>query len=855
MESGPTPPLRFCDSQGGGVITAGLYRIIAGSENIHNLIGRIDALPTNELMATENPLLTKLHAAIVATPLPVIFEQTLTEFLDREQLADRPVAVRSSATQEDSGEASFAGIHDTTLNIHGHDDIEQAILRCFASLWSSRAIAYRRKMKISSYQIACAVVITEMVNAESAGIAFSCDPVNGRHDVITINANYGLGESVVSGTVEPDQYRLNRFSKTEIDSQIGQKQQRCQAKPGGGIEWVKNTDSHQACLNECQIQLLARICDRVFHALGRGEQHQDIEWAFDGNGFILLQARPVTALPKITCAEIRNQPEIWSNGNFRDAVPMVMSRLVSEFSDHQINNILHRNFDGFYPIDPALRFARQFQGRFYCNVSLMQWLWFDSVEFPPDKMNISMGGHQPLLRIDEEYKKGLGRKMRRIWRGLKFFRMIGRYRKQADAIIKSETEFAEQYRQLDYHALSDQELVDTLQLLNNHLTDYNRAFIMLTSQSGVLFMLIQTLEKYLGERAYAIANTLMTGCADITSANHGYQLQSLAQQLKNDPQALQIINGREFQSREWRAQLPEHSPFKKAFANYLTQYGHRAVYEIDMSRPRWREEPGYLFNCIKGYLALPEIQSNAAIRTQENENVWREIRQHVPFYLQGYIRTQVATAAHGSELKELSKSTFVRLMEPMRQAFVEMGLRLAQRNILESEGDIFHCALCEIVAVLQHEWDGKCLKMLIAERKAIKAVQEQLPPPDIIIDDAPQYMVSQPTCGATGLRGVGVAKGVASGIARLIRTPEEGHRLQGGDILVAPSTDPAWTPLFLNAAAIVMETGGYLSHGSIVAREYGIPAVVNIPGIFSLIKNGDSLKVNGNQGMVEVMMS
>ena len=837
----------------GGVVTTGLYRAIIDTKNIRALIEHVGALSTHELIGTDNQLLLNIHTAFLATPLPDAFKQSLSEFLTQQLLVDTPVSVRSSATLEDGNTASFAGIHDTALNVIGQDKIEQGVLHCFASLWSARAIAYRRKMKIDDAHIACAVVITEMVKAESAGIAFSCDPVSGRRDVIAIDANFGLGESVVSGKVEPDQYRLNRFSKKLISQKIGQKQQRSQAEPEGGTEWVNNADNRQACLNERQIQKLAGLCDRVFHALGHGEQHQDIEWAFDGSRFILLQARPVTALPRVTCAEIVSQPEIWSNGNFRDAVPMVMSRLISEFSDHHINDILHRNFDGFYPIDPALRFTRQFQGRFYCNVSLMQWLWFDSVGFPPDKMNISMGGHQPLIRIDEEYQKGWGRKLHRLWRGLKFFRMLSRYRKQADAIIKTETEFAEHYRQLDDHALSDQELVDTLQLLDNHLTDYNRAFIMLTSQSGAIFMLIQTLEKYLGERAYALTNTLMAGRADITSANHGYQLQGLAQLLKNDPQALQIINGSKFQARKWQMQLPGHSPFKRAFEKFIAQYGHRAVYEIDLSRPRWREEPGYLFDCIKGYLALSEIKSNAAARKQESKNVWHEIRQHVPFYLQGYIRAQIATAAQGAELKEFSKSTYIRLVEPMRMAFVEMGKRLAQRNVVESADDIFHCALCEIEAVLQHEWDGQQLKMLISERKAIKLAQEQQPAPDVIINDTPQHSSVTLSSMKPGLRGIGAAMGVAGGMARLVRTPEEGHRLQQGDVLVAPSTDPAWTPLFLNVSAIVMETGGYLSHGSIVAREYGIPAVVNIPGLFNAVKEGNRLLVNGDQGIVEVM--
>jgi rifampicin phosphotransferase len=321
-----------------------------------------------------------------------------------------------------------------------------------------------------------------------------------------------------------------------------------------------------------------------------------------------------------------------------------------------------------------------------------------------------------------------------------------------------------------------------------------------------------------------------------------------------DTQALRIIDGADFQPRQWQALLPKNSTFKRAFTSFIAQYGHRAVYEIDLSRPRWREDPSYLLSCIKRYPNLPDAKASVSNRKQASENAWREIRQHIPCYLRHYIKKQIKTAAQGAEPKEISKSTYVRLMEPIRLAFVEMGKRLAQRNVLESADDIFHCALCEIVAVLQNEWDGHGLKILIAERKAIKLAQEKLPAPDVIIDDTPHQITSHSANSAPGLRGIGVAMGIASGAARLVRIPEDGHRLSPGDVLVAPSTDPAWTPLFLNASAIVMETGGYLSHGSIVAREYGIPAVVNIPGLFNAVKEGGHLRVNGDQGVVEIVI-
>jgi pyruvate,water dikinase len=367
----------------GGVVSSELYRGIIEAPTIQPLIKLIVQLPTPVLMTGSHALLLQLHDAFVSATLPEMFKPALSAFLAQQKLEVSAVSVRSSVNQEDGESASFAGIHDSFLNVRGREEIESAILKCFASLWSLRALAYRRKMRINDRDVVAAVVINEMVTAESAGVAFSCDPVRGRQDVITINANYGLGETVVSGGVDPDQYRLHRFHKTITDKHIGQKQKFCQAKTTGGTQWLNTPAPDTACLSDTQIKHLAGLCDRVFHTLGQGEKHQDIEWAFDGRQFILLQARPVTAMKKVVCAEISDQPEIWSNGNFRDAVPMVTSRLLAEFGDHHINAILHRNFDGFYSLDPALRFARLFEGRFYCNVSLMQWLWFDSVGFPP----------------------------------------------------------------------------------------------------------------------------------------------------------------------------------------------------------------------------------------------------------------------------------------------------------------------------------------------------------------------------------------------------------------------------------------------------------------------------------------
>jgi len=836
----------------GGIITNALYDEVISIPLIQNLIKQTSKLAPTNLSDIHNTTLFALHEAFINTALPEAFNRALENFLAQQQLTNQFISIRSSVNQEDGETASFAGIHDSVLNIRGIAESQRAILQCYASVWSARAICYRRKMGISDNEITMALVINRMVNVKSAGVAFSCDPASGRHDVITINANYGLGESVVAGSVEPDQYRLNRFHKEIIDQKIGQKEQLYRAKIDGGCEWLPTEPPNIACLNEAKQKELASLCDRVFHALGNGEVHQDVEWAFDGEQFVLLQARPVTVMKKVVCAEISDQPEVWSNGNFRDAVPMVQSHLTIEFCDQLINEILHLNFDGFYEVDPALRFGRQFEGRFYCNASLLQWLWFDSVGFPQEQFNISLGGHQPITKIDEQYKKGIGRKIGRLLRGIKFYCSMQRYRKHIPDIVKNEGAYAKHHRQIDYSALSNESMFESLKALRQHLEEYNRPFIMMTSLSGALFMLVQILEKHLGKRAYPLANTLMAGKADITSANHGHQLQHLAQLLNNEPTTKQIVTQNSFTPSEWQTTLPD-SEFKVAFADFLEQYGHRAVYEMDLSRPCWRQDPSYLFDCIKGNLNTPRHQINSINHQQKVDEAWQEIRRHVPRYKYSQIKKQLTAAVLGAEAKELSKSIYVSLMEPMRNALSEIGKRFAEKNLLESKDDIFHCAQCEIEAILKNQWNGATLKALVATRKALKLQREDQPAPDVIIDNSPQQISSPKNKHHAGLTGIGAAVGIATGTARLIKTPDEGHRLQAGDVLVAPSTDPAWTPLFLNASAIVMETGGYLSHGAIVAREYGIPAVVNVAGVFSAIKNGETVKVNGDLGRVVIL--
>jgi len=839
----------------GGVLSSDIYHQLLADPVLESLVNHFRVMPDDALASSDTAQhLETIRQTIVTVGLPVQFAQQLTQFLEEQALSDAPLAVRSSATLEDGESASFAGIHESYLNVVGQPAIEQAILNCFASLWTLRAVTYRRKMGIDEQALSCAVVIMALVDASSSGIAFSCEPATGREDVTVINANFGFGESVVDGVIEPDEYRLSTHDMTLLSGRTGSKAKHTQLNVNGGTRLVESCNTqHKQVLSVAQISLLGRLVQRVFWALNEKgtEQHQDIEWAFDGRAFFLLQARPVTVLPRLTCDALRNQVDIWSNGNFRDAAPLVQCTLSISLFVYQVDIILRAPFESIgYSLPAGLRFTKSFQGRPYCNSSLMQWLYFDSTGFLPAATNRSMGGHQQEIEIDMKARGGLGKKLRRGWNTVKLMRKMNRYKKEATACIAKETAFANAFIRADLTTLSDEALISKLQLCDQRIEAYARPFIMLTARSGSAIMLFELLEKHLPDKGTALATALLAGAGDITSADHGYHIQDLAALVGTDPAAQLFFNADPFLPERWQ-NLPESSSFKQAFQAFIDEYGHRAVYEVYLESPRWREKPDYLLNVIKQNINGLSSSTIKAQQKQKAERARQTLKKELPFYLQGFAKSLVKQAASGAASKEMAKSTYIRLFEPMRLLLLEAGRRFELRGLLQSGDEIFHCAYIEVMSLLTGEWNGKGLRLLIESRRRNRAALEELSPPDLILGEQAHYLKPVTMGSGSEWVGMGVAAGCAEGCARLIRTPEQGGSLKPGDVLVAPSTDPAWTPLFLNATAIVMETGGQLSHGAIVAREYGIPAVVNIPGLFNVISDGEQIIVDGDHGIVK----
>lgn len=842
----------------GGVLSIDAYRAFLDANRLNAEIDVYRRALTEESIDVHSHLLTRLRDNILQGSVPAPIVKKLSEFLCRQNLDGRALAVRSSGATEDSVTASFAGIHESYLNIIGLENILQAVKQCYASLWTPQTLAYRRRLGISDTGMLAAVVLMEMVDAKAAGVSFTCDPATGREDRFIINANFGLGDSVVSGLVDPDIYELEvevyRALPRLVRRKTGNKQGTTQPLTTGGVAFQSSDTRDEAqVLTDREIENLGLQLLRILESLGEGSLPQDVEWAFDGKDFFILQSRPVTVLPRYTLAQLKDKQDIWSNGNFREALPMVLSPLHRRFMRNLIDTVQTGYFTEIdYPVPEGFSFSRFFGGRLYCNISALQWAHYDATGVSPDGFTSLWGGHQPTITIDEtnpfEGKIGLDRQQR----GVKSQSLIMEAAVDAQEAFSKMERDIRQWNKKDFSQLPDSNFTEAYNQLGRLMKPYARRF---TFFGGIgtyrIYILMQILSAYLGGKTSAVLSALLVGGeANIPSADHGYRLVELAHTARNDEWARSYFGSEDYDPHFWNDRLPDCSSFKNAFAEYLDMYGSRAVYELDIINPRWNEDPSYLLDIIRG--SMFEVDSGAWKTKQQKifDEAWCEIKEKVPPEMIDGILRDIRQVQEGMAVREMNKSILARALEPYRLLALSAGRRFAARDMTDEAQDIFFCTWSDIFSILAGEWDGSGLRDLLEDRKSTFRDQELNRPPDVIEGDTPVY--SRPAIEPSGrfLSGVGAAAGIATGTARLIHHPAEGNRLRQGDVLVAPSTDPGWTPLFIKAAAIIMETGGYLSHGSIIAREFGVPAVVNVPGVMRAICEGQTVYVDGNTGKI-----
>jgi len=560
----------------GGVLTTRAYDEFIKHNSLEDRVKNISESVTfgNIEEPKNQDKLSQLREKIKAGSIPQLIMEELRTMLDSLGILERPMAVRSSASAEDSAKASFAGIHESFLNVRGLSNILESIKGCYASLWSNQAIVYRRKLTISDDEVVTGVVVMELVDAQAAGVGFTCDPQTGRRDILVINTNFGLGESVVAGTVEPDTYYLEASTWCAvpklIERKTGQKEGVTCLKEGGGTQFVLTTEDYtRQVLSDEEIEKLGLLLLRVFEALGDCDQHQDVEWVFDGRDFVLVQARPVTSLSRKTFSALKNQADIWSNGNYRDAVPMVLSPLNRRLAINTIDKILKLNFTQTgYRLPEGLQFSRFFNGRLYCNLSALQWAMFDAMGSLPRDFNVGWGGHQPEIELkDPKPFEGLSG-LKRIERGRKYNDLLNEAKKNALTIHARVVGSINDLTKDGFRHLSDKDFIQLYNDLGKITIGFAGEFSVLSGAASMAIGgLIKILMEYFAYRTPMIINGLMVGgTVDITSADHGYKLVELAEIARQDNDAVQFLTGPAFDPMGWEV-LPERSPYLEQVRN------------------------------------------------------------------------------------------------------------------------------------------------------------------------------------------------------------------------------------------------------------------------------------------------
>jgi pyruvate,water dikinase len=500
---------------------------------------------------------------------------------------------------------------------------------------------------------------------------------------------------------------------------------------------------------------------------------------------------------------------------------------------------------------------------------MMQGAYYDALGLTPAQINLGIGGYQPEIPVPAGSPYWGWQGWKRQWAGLKLARVVWRLARQFPREITALYAAVRKEKAINLAGQTNAGLLQLLQRVLDLGAALGPRFQLANAAAAVWQPPLERLLSWLAPgRVRPLVAALTAGSGKVTSAEHGYRLFDLAAAARRDPAAREYLSQTPLDPQGWRRLAPD-SLFRMEMSRFLAEFGHRGLYEADLANPRWNEDPGYLLEQVRFLLATertrPLRDGQATRRAAE-----AEVRQYTR-WLRPLVFWLAARARQGAVLREAGKSAIVATLEPLRAAALEVGRRLVAAGALDDPSEVFHLATLEVETYLRGEWDGTGARALVADRKAQRDAWLAKEPPDVLLVEgdgpptawqpaarglslAPATIAAaaspSSTSSALCLTGMGVSSGRASGPACIVRHPAEGQRLQNGQVLVAPSTDPGWTPLFLRASAVVMEVGGYLSHGAIVAREYGLPAVVNIPGLLHAVREGQVLSVDGDAGQV-----
>lgn len=853
----PVPP-GFC------LTTAAFRRFLATCATSSDFYAALAALPPDDLAATRR-LAATIRQALETLPIPREIETAVSHAW--QQLDPTAAyAVRSSATAEDLPGASFAGQQDTYLNVCGEAELLTAVRRCWASLFTDRAILYRRQNGFRHQDVALAVVVQQMVLAEISGILFTADPVSQQRHIASIDASYGLGEALVSGRVSADLYRADRRTQVLTEVKVGDKQVAIRPLAGGGTytETISGTARTARVLSDAQALALAHIGGQIEAHYGRP---QDIEWAIAAGQIAILQTRPITTLFPL--------PEPKSKD---EALHLYVSLSHAQVMTDPIKPLGIAIWRALFPAGRDARGDSETitgaGGRLYLDLTpLLQWRLTRRVlprflTVADELIAASVGELVQRPEFLQRLKRLQTRPSARDL--LHYFGPIGRtalslvFRRDPEAVLPAFTakidKLIDESRTLLAQAAPG---ADRLQVAHQEL---QRGFDRILPRfaglvaSGLLSQ--RLLARLMRGRAHpADLVALGRGLSGNVTTEMDLAVGDLADQIRQSPALVELFLSREpLLAVATAASMPGSEPFLAGWNAFLATYGMRGPSEIDISRPRWHEDPTSLLQYLVGNLQQSEMGSHRAHHAgmaAAGELAARRLHEAARRGILGPLRFRLVrrltrAVRHLSAGREHPKFYLIRLLALVKEVLLETAAELQAADKIDAVDDVWFLDLHELkAAVAGADWRGQAV---IAQRRATFEHCSKLSPPRVITSDGEIVTARLQRSGlpAGALPGSAASGGTVEGIARVVRDPNR-DVLAKGEILVAPFTDPGWTPLFINAAGLVMEVGGLMTHGSVVAREYGIPAVVGVLDATSQIQSGQRIRVHGDQGYVEML--
>ena len=814
---GASVPAGFC------VTTDAFERILAGAPSIDDRLARLSRLEPEDGEAIR-ALSAEIRRAVEGVAVPDEVAQAITRALARLG-AQAACAVRSSATAEDLPTASFAGQYDSYLNVVGPAAVLRHVSRCWSSLFSERAVTYRLRNGFDHRKVQMAVVVQRMVVPQAAGILFTADPVTSSRKVATVEASFGLGEALVSGLVNADTFKVRN------DEVV-----------------ARAVATKQPALTDAQVVRLVQLGRRIEAHFGRP---QDIEWCLAEGGFWIVQSRPITTLFPIPEAADRQNHVYVSVGHgqmMTDAMrplgvsvwqltamaPMhvaggrlfvdVTARLASPTTRVGLLDVMGR---GDPLIADALRTILE-RGDFLPSLP----------DEPPG--GPPAGGAPAQIDTDPAIVTELIERSRVSIAALR--RDI--QTKSGPALFDFLVEAFEEHKQVLGDRLSHQAIMAGMQ---------------------ATWWLNEQLEAWLGEKN--AADTLTLSAPGNVTSEMGVALLDVADVIRPHPQVVGFLQRVEDEGREDKTFLDELSKLtggvdaQQAIRAYLEKYGMRCVGEIDITRPRWSERPTELVPLILDNVrnfTPGEAERRLERGRQAARSKKQELLERLRTLPDGVRKAEQAKRMIDrlrtfSGYREYPKYGIVSRYFVYKQALLEEAERLVRADVLRDKDDIFFLTFNELRDVVSTR---RVDQQLVRRRKDAFRSYQALTPPRVLTSDgeviAGAYRRDDVPTGA--LIGLPVSGGTVEGRARVIRDIAEAD-IEAGDILVTTYTDPSWTPLFLAIKGLVTEVGGLMTHGAVIAREYGVPAVVGVEDATNLIRNGQRIRVHGTDGYVEILPS